>query len=113
MAIETFEWSPDDETEGDITQRVRSAQFGDGYEQTAPYGLNAEEESWPVTFGGTEDEVLPIRNFLKRHKGSKAFLWTPPLGELGLYKSAGGYRVREKGGGIFTITTTFETAFRP
>lgn len=113
MAIETFTWSPDGEVEGEIDQRVRSSQFGDGYEQISPDGLNAESGSWPVTFGGTEDEVQPIKDFLQRHKGSKAFLWTPPLGELGLYITTGGYRIGAKGAGIYTVTTTFKTAYRP
>ena len=113
MAIETFTWIPDGETEGNITQRVRTAQFGDGYAQVVADGLNVEQQSWPVTFGGTEDEVQPIRNFLRRHKGSKAFLWAPPLGELGMYINTGGYQVGAKGAGIYTVSTTFETAYRP
>ncbi|MCG6541752.1 phage tail protein [Pseudomonas sp. KSR10] len=113
MAIETFTWSPDGETEGEIAQRRRSSQFGDGYQQVTADGINAEQGSWPVTFGGTEDEIRPIRDFLRRHQGSKAFLWTPPLGELGLYRNDGLFRVNAKGGGIYVLSTTFETAFHP
>ena len=34
MAIERFTWATEKGAEGDITQRVRSKQFGDGYEQS-------------------------------------------------------------------------------
>ena len=34
MAIERFTWATEKGAEGDVTQRVRSKQFGDGYEQS-------------------------------------------------------------------------------
>eukprot|EP01133_Synstelium_polycarpum_P006220 gene6220-7204_t len=47
--------------------------------------------------------ILEIRKFLDRHKGAKGFLWTPPLGELGLYK-CNGYKPVHRGGQVYAIT---------
>nr|WP_256243852.1 phage tail protein [Pseudomonas sp. MIACH] len=45
-------------------------------------------------------------------KGAKAFLWTPPLGVLGLYK-CNGYKPVHRGGQVYAITATFEQTFHP
>ena len=77
MAIETFIW-PDDEADVDGTLRTRTSQFGDGYAQESGDGLNGESQSWSLTFGGLPDEVGPILDFIRRHKGYRSFLWTRP-----------------------------------
>ncbi|MNJ51529.1 Phage minor tail protein [compost metagenome] len=53
-----------------------------------------------------------MQAFLDRHKGTKAFLWTPPLGELGLYKCAG-YQPINRGGRIYALAATFTQTFHP
>lgn len=110
MALETFEWTPDGEVQGDITFRVRSARFGDGYAQVVGDGPNNEQQSWPLTFGGTADEIAPIRDFLRAHGGYRSFRWTPPLGEPGLYRCAR-FGIAAAPGGTFRLTATFEQAF--
>mgnify|MGYP006206653597 CR=1 FL=1 len=52
MAIERFTWATEKGAEGDVTQRVRTKQFGDGYEQSVEEGLNNQSQSWPLTFTG-------------------------------------------------------------
>ena len=47
MALERFTWATEKGAEGEITQRVRSKQFGDGYEQSVEDGLNNRSQSWP------------------------------------------------------------------
>lgn len=112
MPLETFTWSPQRDTQGDITYRTRTAQFGDGYAQVVGDGINNEQQSWPLTFVRGTDEAEAIRDFFKRHAGYKAFLWTPPLGELGLWRVTT-HSLRPMGGGVYTITATFEQAFHP
>jgi phage-related protein len=112
MAIERFTWATEKGAEGDIAQRVRTKKFGDGYEQAVEDGLNNQSESWPVTFTGMAARILEIRKFLDKHKGAKAFLWTPPLGVLGLYK-CNGYKPVHRGGSVYAITATFEQTFHP
>jgi phage-related protein len=112
MAIERFIWETEKGAEGDVAQRVRTKQFGNGYEQSVEDGLNNQSQSWPLVFTGAKPRVMLIKAFFDRHKGAKAFLWTPPLGELGLYKCKG-YKPVHRGGQVYAITATFLQAFHP
>ncbi|HGH7301473.1 TPA: phage tail protein, partial [Pseudomonas aeruginosa] len=56
--------------------------------------------------------IKAVMDFLDRHTGARAFLWTPPLGGLGLYTCAG-YRPVNLGGRVYRLTATFEQAFHP
>lgn len=112
MALETFTWATEKGAEGEITQRVRTQQFGDGYSQSVEDGINNRSQSWPVTFTGAKARTQAIMMFLDRHKGARAFLWTPPLGELGLYK-CNGYKPVHRGGSVYAINATFEQTFHP
>ena len=80
MAMQTFNWEPDDEIGTDSTFRVRRSQFGDGYVQVAGDGLNPETDTHTLTFGGLMDEIKPIVDFIRAHGGARSFLWTTPEG---------------------------------
>jgi len=112
MAIETFIWAPDDEASSDSTLRTRKSQFGDGYVQVSGDGLNAEADSWGLSFGGVAEEVKPILDFIRIHGGARSFLWTPPGGALGMYRCES-FRQQRKPGGIVVVTATFERAYHP
>ncbi|MOA23221.1 Phage minor tail protein [compost metagenome] len=98
--------------QGEVTFAVRTKKFGDGYEQSVGESLNNRSQSWPITYTGTKERVKAVQAFLDRHKGTKAFLWTPPLGELGLYKCAG-YQPINRGGRIYALTANFTQTFHP
>ena len=112
MAIETFTWSPDDEASGESALKTRKSQFGDNYTQVVGDGINAESDSWTLSFGGVAEEVGPIVAFIRSHRGFRSFLWTPPGGELGLYRCE---RIgqQRRPGGIAVINLTFERAYHP
>ncbi|QDY39965.1 phage tail protein [Pseudomonas putida] len=112
MAIETFTWTSDDEAGGDSTLRTRKSQFGDNYAQVSTDGLNAESDSWSLSFGGLADEIAPILAFIRRHRGAKSFLWTNPEGVLGLYRCES-FRQQRKPGAVILLTATFERAYHP
>jgi len=112
MAIATFNWEPDDEVSTDNTLRVRKSKFGDGYAQVVGDGLNAEDESHSLTFGGLKDELQPILSFIRAHRGFRSFLWTPPDGELGLYQCST-FRQQWRPGGLGIVSLTFERAYHP
>ncbi|MFC0225690.1 phage tail protein [Serratia aquatilis] len=113
MAIETFTWRTQGQPEGSYAQRVRSAQFGDGYKQVSGNGLNIETQSWPLSFSGQRAEILPILAFVRRHT-TKSFIWTPPYGEKGLYRVvADSIRAMPVGGTVVAISAIFEQAFVP
>ncbi|WP_434681373.1 phage tail protein [Pseudomonas sp. R1-18] len=112
MAVETFTWCPSKGTSSTPSYRTRSSQFGDGYEQVVGDGINNKQDSWPLSFTESRDEALLIKSFLDRHGGYKAFFWTPPLGELGLYRATAP-SVTPIGGGVYTLTSTFTQTFHP
>jgi phage-related protein len=112
MAIQIFKWAPDDSATCDSTMRTRKSQFGDGYTQVSGDGLNGEEDSWDLSFGGLAEEIKPIQDFIRAHGGIRAFLWTPPGGELGLYRCEK-HRKQAQPGQVFQLTATFERAYHP
>ncbi|MBV4518535.1 phage tail protein [Pseudomonas sp. SWRI74] len=112
MAIETFTWPTERGSSPEITYRVRTSKFGGGYKQEVGDGPNNKEDSYPVTYSGPQAKVLEIMEFLDRHAGAKAFLWTTPLGQLGLFSCKNPVPT-PVGGGVFKLTATFERAFHP
>jgi len=112
MSYLVFSWCPKSDLVGDETFRVLTAQFGDGYKQTAGDGINTAVQSWPVQFTGGAAYITEIRDFLRAHRGVKPFLWTPPLGVEGLYE-ANKIKVQAKGGDWYVLSTTFTQRFAP
>lgn len=110
--METFTWSPRISPTQTVSMRVRKAQFGDGYQQVAGDGLNPRSQSWDLNFVGKESYIKEIKEFLDRQGGTRAFIWSPPLESLGLYRCEQ-YKPQPMGGGNWSLTATFEQAFRP
>ncbi|WRQ11912.1 tail protein [Serratia phage vB_SlqS_ZDD2] len=109
--LETFKWRTQGTPEGQITASVDSVQFGDGYEQVVSVGLNSIKEEWPVSYVAREQEVKEIIKFMKRHF-VRAFIWTPPLGEKGLYRVVSdSLTIGVVGGKVASVSATFKQAF--
>jgi phage-related protein len=84
---ETFSWKVEvDGTSGSGEFAMSSAQFGDGYAQDTPAGINSERQKWNVSRSGYDYQLQPIVDFIREHGGTVAFLWKPPLGPIGYYK---------------------------
>lgn len=83
--MEIFTWAPANGPTGTVSFKLNEAQFGDGYSQRAPDGLNHRRNSWPVTFRGDLAKITAIAAFLDARGGAEAFLWTPPGGTQGAY----------------------------
>jgi len=113
MAYQTFSWSAHSEPTSTTQYRVLSAQFGDGYKQSAGDGINNEVNSWPLTFKGLEHEIKPIRDFLRSHKGYKPFYWKPPLETEAFLFEVTEFSVVPMGGRAYTLTATFVQRFAP
>lgn len=112
MAIETFTWSPRPNASSDTKLRNRKAQFGDGYIQVAGDGLNTKSQEWSLEFVGNSTYIGAIKDFIERHGGTKAFIWTPPLESKGLYRCES-YKPTAIGGGNYSLSATFTQAFAP
>ncbi|MFV2949251.1 MULTISPECIES: phage tail protein [Pseudomonas] len=112
MAIETFNWPAERGETPDIQYRVRESRFGGGYRQVVGDGPNNKEDSYPVTITGRKARVKEVMDFFDRHAGAKAFLWSTPLGELGLFTCVDP-KPTPMGGEQFKVTATFQRAFHP
>lgn len=66
------------------TFRIRRAQFGDGYEQRAPDGLNYVRRSWSVTWSVIPEESRDmLMDFFRQMAGVYSFEWAlPRTGEM-------------------------------
>lgn len=64
---------------GDVTPRVLQANFGDGYSQRVPDGLNNIEEKWSLKWDIlTLAEKNAIVAFFEARKGAESILMTMP-----------------------------------
>lgn len=82
----TFTWIPSPNSQLDEEPRVRSAPFGDGYEQRVGDGINNDLQKWSLRFDTRMPaEAAAIRDFLKTHAGVTPFDWTSPLGDTSKY----------------------------
>ena len=58
---------------------LRTAKFGDGYEQRVTFGINQNPKEWSLVWNNiTETDSDTIENFLNARAGVEAFEWTPP-----------------------------------
>jgi phage-related protein len=74
-----FTWIPSIGFTSDITPRVSTARFGDGYSQRVPDGINNIGYSWNLQFQSiTLEDAAAIEAFLVSKQGSLSFTWLPP-----------------------------------
>lgn len=108
MARETFIWTHlrKPGASGKINFRVRKTQFGDGYSQRVPDGLNHRLETWPLTFEGGLELIGPIKEFIEDHEGYKAFDWTTPSGVTGVFVVEN-YNFVSIGSGLYSVSADF------
>ena len=108
---DVFTWQPTNEARGRVTARVRRAQFGDGYSQSVPDGINHISQEWPLTIVGRWSTVGPAVAFLESHVG-ESFQWTPPRGTASLWQ-CDEWEIKNEGADVYTVTATFQQTFSP
>lgn len=104
--METFEWPVITQSTATVKGSVSRTQYGDGYMQSSPRGLNPIAREYPVVLVGTEDEIAPVMAFLDAHVGGK-FYWKPFLAPLGVYYYEE-YDVTPQAGDLYTLSVTFK-----
>lgn len=80
MALKTFNppVGPSPGTNYKPTIKVLEAEFGDGYSQPTPDGINNIKESVELRWDGlTEDQMRETYKFLFDRKGAEAFYYKP------------------------------------
>lgn len=107
----TFTWIP---AKANLQEhaRVNSSKFGDGYEQRRPAGINAISQQWSLFFVCQNVAVAQaILNFLRAHKGSDIFYWTPPDNATPIQAICREYSSNIEPGNNRTVTATFERVY--
>lgn len=83
--MSTFTWSPAPGAAQVKTPRVRTAVFGDGYQQRVGDGINTVARVWNLTFRRLTVDIDAIDAFLTARNGVESFTWTPPSGATGKF----------------------------
>ena len=94
---------------------VRSAKFGDGYEQRIKFGINQDSKEWRLRFVNiTEANSDTIETFLEaRAADGVAFDWSPP-DDTSTYKwVCANWSKSLPSAGLATIDATFRQVFEP
>lgn len=79
MALSIFNFTPSKAFSKSAKTRVITAQFGDGYSQRIPDGINSVVREWNISFNNNSIiQINSIEDFFNLHKGSTPFLWIPP-----------------------------------
>ena len=99
-----------------VKHRTRIAQFGDGYSQRVPDGINSRVESWSVSWPGlNETDYQTVISTLDAAGAATALTWTPP-GDSTVKKyvlTPDGYSVMHHGRGLYSISATLQQVFEP
>lgn len=62
------------------SQNITTVQFGDGYSQTAPIGINITNKTWAIYYKSLEEaDMKKVRDFLLNLKGE--LVTATPVGE--------------------------------
>jgi phage-related protein len=104
-----FSPSPDGTSE-DVSNKVRTAQFGDGYAQRVLDGINTKKRVWSVTFALPKASMDIISDFLDARKGTESFIWVPPYGSTGKWICAS-WRKAVVGALEYSISGQFTEVF--
>lgn len=98
-----------------VKHRTLVAQFGDGYSQRMPDGINHRVESWPVMWPALDaNDYATLTAALDSVGGHGVLSWTPP-GESTPKKFVvqDGYRVDHVGGGLRAVSLVLQQVFEP
>lgn len=111
--MEVFKWNPMIDLDVDHDEKINEVNFGDGYEQVSPDGLNSIRRIFNnMRFLDYDDgETKEVKDFYLRHGRSKAFK-LEINGYSAIVRFNGPLRIQEKGANIQDITVSMKEIFR-
>jgi phage-related protein len=112
--MDTFNYVPSYSSQVESSENVLEMDFGDGYSQVAPDGINSKPLVFSILFRKISDsEVSAIVSFLDSQGNSKVFKWTPPAPYASekMWRQKGGYRFSWDESNGNTVTATFVQVF--
>ena len=82
-------------------------QFGDGFVQIVPRGINIERDEWALKFILPKDAAKHVREFLTAREGAEPFYWTPDNHTQQLFRCDLDFKESELKGESVTLTCKF------
>jgi phage-related protein len=112
--LEIFEWVGMYGSGKSFTPNLLTADFGDGYSQDIPNGINSTPQTVALTFQLSWSDAQDCYAFLKRQGGSKRFWLTlPDEVDPIKVKTVGEVKQEWTNWGWCTITASFKQQFDP
>lgn len=109
-----FEFIPDFGLTKSVKPTVRSAKFGDGYEQRVAFGINTQPENYDLVFSNRgQEETDNIEEFLSSRAGVDVFTWTPPGATTEKKFICREWSIQWVNPSLYTINCKFEQVFDP
>lgn len=95
------------------SDRLLVADFGDGYGQTAPDGINTVVEEWSLSFDDYPlADIKTITDFLDGLGSAKSFYWTPQDETVAkLWRAPDGYDVSYGGPTTRSLNVTIKRVY--
>ena len=88
------------------------ARFGDGYQQSAPQGINNNPEKWDLQYRFNEQaDANALLAFLDTQNGYTAFSWRSPRGPNPIRVLCQTYSDITKTGAAYTLMATFQQVY--
>jgi phage-related protein len=114
MAADTF--TPPINPSPGLTEKpelkILQAEFGDGFSQPTPDGLNHIRRVIDLTWDVLEqDEMEAIRDFLEEHGGTEAFRYTLPNEAISRLYRCAEWQVIALQVDLYSISATFRQTF--
>jgi phage-related protein len=114
MTIQTFTppRAPDPGSEDSPKIKLLEAEFGDGYTQASPDGINHIRRNMTLSWEFlSPTQALVITNFLQARGGYEPFWWTPSNESTAVKWTCKEWRTKREKGGLVTVNATFIQSF--
>jgi phage-related protein len=101
----------------DLEPKIVKAQFGDGYAQRRPAGINTQARMWNVDMKNIDTKTAnDVLAFLEARNGVEVFNWTPPRTTTEQSVLAPSWNFSygdmiDNGDRLYNISVKFEQAF--
>jgi phage-related protein len=117
MALAVYDWVESNSSAVTVKPRTVSIQYGDGYEQRAPDGINTRTEQWTVLHNMTDPQIaMDIDAFLTARNGVEAFEWWPRWATAAIKVKCTSWNLVHREQGVIAavdITAVFERVYAP
>lgn len=92
---------------------VSVVQFGNGYEQRVPIGINFIRDKWAISWEGlTRSEMVTIRGFLESMAYGDYTSWVTPFDDsTKKFVLDGEWSVQDSGGNIYTVSANLRQVY--